>query len=74
MSKWENHTTIPYEVCAETAEIVEHEYALQRSTTRWKLSDEINARFALRVKKRPAKEVVLWHVDITATPHVTSRV
>lgn len=58
MNKWENHT-IPYEVCAETAEIVEDEYVLQRSTTRWKRSDEINARFALGVKKRTAKCAVV---------------
>jgi hypothetical protein len=38
---------IPWEVCAETAEIVEHEYVVQRSTTKWERSVEINARFAL---------------------------
>jgi len=50
---------IPYEVYCETAEIVEPEYVLQRSTTGWKRSYEISARFALRVKKRPAKEAVV---------------
>jgi hypothetical protein len=50
---------IPCEVCVETAEIVEHEYVIQRSTTKWERSVEINARFALGVKKRPAKEAVV---------------
>ena len=73
VSKWKNHTIL-YEVCAETAEIVEHEYVLQRSTTGWKRSYEINARVALGVKKRPVKEAMVYYVGISAACHVTSRV
>lgn len=74
MSEWENHTVIPWEICAKTAEIAEHEYVIQRSTTKWERSVDVNARFALGLKKRPAKEAVVWHVGIIATEHMTSRV